>query len=152
MRFGEPFKNTPISLDFPNNLDLRGWILVLVEIFPPVPCPILVLGVPNSPQFWPPVNLNGSTHDLYRYLEPKTPEGPRTGNLRGHWPDLSKEVENCFPWLKSTQFLQKEKSQKIIEYLKRGIPTTKSPKSSDVHPQQIRRLRGWLIVSLCCKH
>jgi len=144
MRFGEPFKNTPISLDFPNYLDLRGWILVLVAIFPPVPCPILVLGVHNSPQLWPPVDSNGSTHDLHWYCKPKTPEGPGTSNLRGQWPDLSKEVESRFPWLKSTQFLQKEKSQKIIDYLKKGIPITKSPKSSGVHPLQFRRLRGCL--------
>ena len=143
MRFGEPFKNTPISLDFPNYVDLRGWILVPVEIFPPVPCPILVLGVPNSPQLWPPVDSNGSIHDLYQYSKTMTPEGPRISDLRSIDLTCQRGMRIVSRDWNQLNFFRRRNLKKLLNSSIRGIPTTKSPKSSDVHPLQFRRLRGW---------
>jgi len=60
----------------------------------------------------------------------------------GCWPDLSKKVEDCFPWLKSTQFLQKEKSQKIIEYLKKGYTHNEISKILRCSPSTIQKVKG----------
>jgi len=52
------------------------------------------------------------------------------------------EGKSVLKWI-PPNFFRKRNPKKSSNTSKRGIPTTKSPKSSDVHPLQFRRLRGW---------
>jgi len=53
------------------------------------------------------------------------------------------EGKSVLKWI-PPNFFRRRNPKKSLNTSKRGIHTTKSPKSYDVHPLQFRRLRGRL--------
>ena len=52
---------------------------------------------------------------------------------------------NSFQWLNTAKFLQKEKSQKIIEYLKKGYTNNEISKILRCSPTKIQKVKGMVV-------